>query len=132
MNNKYENKELSGSLWDERNCKVIRKGKIKIEGQDRYASIIEYSPDENAHMQEKKYELVVSIGLLHHNKPEDKKDENSPDIYGAVTFNNKSYKFGGWKNVTQKGTPYTNVNLKYKEDEKEKDAFEQDRENIPF
>ena len=46
MNNKYENKELSGSLWDERNCKVIRKGKIKIEGQDRYASIIEYSPDE--------------------------------------------------------------------------------------
>ena len=119
MNNKYENKELSGSLWDERNCKVIRKGKIKIEGQDRYASIIEYSPDENAHMQDKKYELVVSIGLLHH-------------IYGAVTFNNKSYKFGGWKNVTQKGTPYTNVNLKYKEDEKEKDAFEQDRENIPF
>ena len=117
MNNKYENKELSGSLWDERNCKVIRKGKIKIEGQDRYASIIEYSTDENAHMQEKKYELVVSIGLLHHNKPEDKKDENSPDIYGAITFNNNPYKFGGWANETKYGKKYTGVQLQPKEDE---------------
>ena len=111
------------------NCKVVRKGKIKIEGEDRYSAILEYYDKRQG---TKKYELVVSAGLLRHNKPEDKRKENSPDIYGSITFNNNPYKFGGWANETKYGKKYTGVQLQPKEDEKEEEEFEQDRENIPF
>ena len=140
MNDKYEMKEGQGSLWEREpestggglvseNCKVIQKGRIKIDGEDRYSAILEYYDKIQG---TKKSELVISVGLLHENKPQDKKDEKSPDIYGAITFNKKSYKFGGWANQTKYGKNYTGVNLKPKEYEKEKDQFEQDRENIPF
>ena len=137
MNDKYEMKEGQGSLWESEpdgslvseNCRVVRKGKIKIEGEDRYSAILEYYDKRQG---TKKYELVVSAGLLRHNKPEDKRRENSPDIYGSITFNNNPYKFGGWANETKYGKNYTGVQLQPKEDEKEENQFEQDRENIPF
>ena len=137
MNDKYEMKEGQGSLWESEpngdlvseNCKVIGKGKIKIEGKDRYSAILEYYDKRNG---TKKSELVISVGLLHENKPQDKKGKNSPDIYGAITFNNNPYKFGGWANETKYGKKYTGVQLQPKEDEKEENQFEQDRENIPF
>tara|TARA_R110000868_G_scaffold12996_2_gene61185 strand:+ start:1971 stop:2393 length:423 start_codon:yes stop_codon:yes gene_type:complete len=108
----YEMKEGQGSLWHETNCKVLRKGKIKIEGEERYASILEYTHNDGT----KKYELVFSAGLLNLNAPEDKRKETSPDIGGAITFNNIKYKFGGWRNSNDSGAEWTGVRLTPKEE----------------
>ena len=109
---KFEMKEGQGSLWHENNCKVIRKGKIKIQNEERYASILEYTNNGG----EKKYELSISVGLLYLNKPEDKKSEKSPDIGGAITFNDTKYTFGGWRNVRDNGDEWTGIQLKPKEE----------------
>lgn len=103
---KFEMKEGTGSLWHETNCTVVRKGKIKIDGQERYASILKYT-----HQGVDKYELSISIGLLHINEPENKQSEKSPDIGGKVTFNNVPYRFGGWRNIQDNGEERTGVKL---------------------
>jgi len=111
---KFELKELFGSLWHETNCTVVRKGKIKIGGQNRYASIIKYTNPQN---DEEKYELTISAGLLHVN--ENKKNDRSPDLYGRITFDNVPYKFGGWRNITASGGEWTKVELEVKKDEED-------------
>jgi hypothetical protein len=86
MDKKFEYKENTGSLWHETNCTVVRKGKIKIEGIERYACILKYSQSE--------------------------KPDLMPDIKGLITFNTKKYELGGWRNVTGNGAEYTKVKLK--------------------
>ena len=85
MNDKYEIKEGQGSLWHENNCKVIRKGKIKIDGQERYSSILEYTNNNG----EKKYELAISAGILYINNPEDKKSEKIEIKIDGIKVNNE-------------------------------------------
>ena len=110
---KFELEELYGSLWHETNCTVVRKGKIKINGQDRYASILKYTNPQG----EDKYELAFSAGLLRIN--DDKRSEKSPDLYGRITFDTVPYKFGGWRNITTSGSEWTKVQLEIKEDEEQ-------------
>lgn len=126
MNDKYEMKEGQGSLWHENNCKVIRKGKIKIDGQERYSSILEYTNNNG----EKKYELAISAGILYINNPEDKKSEKSPDIGGAITFNNTKFTFGGWRNIRDNGEEWTGVQLKPKDEKPFPNNY--DDSNAPF
>ena len=83
MSDQFELKEGQGSLWHESNCTVVRKGKIKIKGQDRYSAILKYKHSDGS----EKYELVFSAGLLWVNNPDEKLNENSPDIKGTVSFN---------------------------------------------
>lgn len=128
METKYEVKELSGSLWKESNCEVIRKGTIKINGETKYASILKYTHNDGS----EKYELVFSAGLLYVNNDKDKLKDTTPDIGGPITYNDKVYKFGAWKNVTDSGTPYLSVNLKPKEDEKPVASDPNDIDKLPF
>ena len=108
---KYENKEGTGSLWHETNCTVVRKGKIKIDGKDRYAAILKYT-----YQGVDKYELSLSAGALYINEPENKQSEKSPDIGGKIRFNNVVYKFGGWRNMQDNGDERTGVKLTPAED----------------
>lgn len=124
---KYVMKEGQGSLWHETNCSVVRKGKVMIDGQERYASIIKYSTPNSPD----KYELAISAGLLKIIPDEDKRDVNaSPDISGLITFNDKTYKFGGWRRVKEEtGQEWTNVKL----DAEQVSKFDQkDEEKAPF
>ena len=79
---KYEMKDNSGSFFHETKVTVPRKGKFKLNGKLRYGAILKYTDkDDNA-----KYELVQSLGLIHYNKPEDKRHEKTPDIGGKITI----------------------------------------------
>ena len=117
MNSTYQLNELSGSLWPEQNCTVIKKGKIKIFGEDRYASIIKYVNPNG----EEKYELSISAGLLRLNPEENKLSNSSPDIYGSITFNDQAFKFGAYENISDKGTEWTKVLLQEKKDEENRE-----------
>ena len=138
MSDQFELKEGQGSLWHESNRTVVRKGKIKIKGQDRYSAILKYKHSDGS----EKYELVFSAGLLWVNNPDEKLNENSPDIKGTVSFNFddlQSYKFGGWRNIRDNGEEWTGVRMTPKEEEddypfpkKANEKDEQDTEDSPF
>ena len=103
----YQSKPNSGSLWHESNVKVVRKGTIKFGDDTKYCSILKFENKDG----EEKYELAVSVGLLHYNSPEEKRSPNSPDIYGKITQDGTVFKFGGWANMTDSGKEYTGVKL---------------------
>ena len=120
-------KELKGYLWNETQSTVVKKGTIQIKGKEEYAAIVRSVNNEG----KEKYELMISAGLLHVNKEEDKKSPKSPDIGGPITFGDVVYKFGGWARTSEKGNEYTSVSLQVKENE---DAPKEEvvKEKIPF
>jgi len=106
----YEKKEMknnTGALFNDDKVSVVRKGKIKINDEIRYASIIKFEIPN----QEPKYELSISVGLLHVNDAESKKNFKSPDISGTVTIDNQQFKFGGWSKESDSGVKYTSVGI---------------------
>lgn len=103
----YQAKPNSGSLWHESSVTVVRKGTILFGNEKKYCSILKFENKDG----EEKYELAVSVGLLHYNSPEEKKGPNSPDIYGKITFDKEVMKVGGWARVTDSGKEYTSVSL---------------------
>ena len=112
--------ENTAVLWSESNVKVVFKGKIKFkptEGQAKevYGSILKFENREG----QIKYELARSVGLLHFNSPEDKKNPKSPDINGKVTLDNDEFKFGSWIKVSERGTEYLFARLEPQEEAKQ-------------
>ena len=103
----YQTKPNAGSLWHESKVKVVRKGKIMFGDEERYCSILKFENKDG----DDKYELAISVGLLHLNMPEDKRTPNSPDISGKITKDGTVFKFGGWANITESGKEYTSVKL---------------------
>mgnify|MGYP003109982038 FL=1 len=82
MNDRYVLKKNKGNFFTENNVTVPRKGKININDNERYGSILKYQGNENI---KDKYEFVISLGLLHYNSPEEKRSERTPDIGGKIT-----------------------------------------------
>ena len=105
-----------GYLWHENDAVIERKGSWTLNGKKEYGAIVKSFNAKG----EPKYEAMVSIGLLHMNT--EKKSDRSPDIGGKVTWNNKTYKFGGWARETEQGQPYTSVGI---------DAVEEQDVKIP-
>jgi len=103
--------ELQGYLWHENNAVIHRKGSININGEKKYVAIVESKNDKD----EPKYELMVSVGLVHANSEEEKYKPTSPDIGGKVTIDGVVYKFGGWKKESEQGQPYTSCSLRKEE-----------------
>ena len=117
----FEHKANTGSLWQENNVSVVKKGKIKVKGkteQTIYAAILRYQSPNG----EDKYELVRSCGLLHINTPEKKFSEKTPDIGGRITIDGEVFKFGGYDKMTESGMEYLWVNLREVEEDN-KSAF---------
>lgn len=102
----YDN-ELQGFLGHENNSVVHRKGSITIKNEKKYFAIVESANDKG----ELKYELMMSVGLIHTNSEEEKRKPTSPDIGGKVTIDGTVYKFGGWKKEGKWG-PYTSCSLR--------------------
>jgi|MDSY01.1.fsa_nt_gb hypothetical protein len=121
----YQAPANRGSLWHENNVKVVRKGKIKFGEKEKYCSILKFEDKDG----NEKFELAVSVGLLHYNSPEEKRSPKSPDIYGKITWEDEVYKFGGYANVTDNGTEYTGVRLRPESEEQE---FEQRKTTAKF
>ena len=64
----YDN-ELQGFLGHENNSVVHRKGSITIKNEKKYFAIVESANDKG----ELKYELMMSVGLIHTNSEEEKR-----------------------------------------------------------
>tara|TARA_R110000787_G_scaffold48785_1_gene117200 strand:+ start:10 stop:369 length:360 start_codon:yes stop_codon:yes gene_type:complete len=113
-------KGWKGSLWHETESVIHRKGSITNNetGEKRYIAICESKNNEG----KIKFEIMMSLGLVYQNAPEQKFSNSTPDIGGKITLDTEEWKFGGWKNESEKGTPYTNVSL----------AELQKKEDVPF
>tara|TARA_R100000426_G_scaffold30828_1_gene25292 strand:- start:2547 stop:2948 length:402 start_codon:yes stop_codon:yes gene_type:complete len=104
-------------LWSESKVKVVFKGKIKYKASDGiakevYGSILKFENREG----QTKYELARSVGLLHYNSEEDKKNPKTPDINGKVTLDDSEFKFGSWIKVSERGTEYLFARLEPQEE----------------
>tara|TARA_R100000152_G_C6779233_1_gene210660 strand:- start:580 stop:954 length:375 start_codon:yes stop_codon:yes gene_type:complete len=110
----FKNAENTGRLFFENKVQCVRKGKINVDGEDRYFSILLYTSDDGEY---EKYELAMSVGRIYINT--DKIDpESSPDIGGPITIDGKPYKFGGYKKTASNGNEYTRVKLYPKKQDK--------------
>lgn len=81
MSDKYTLKPNTGTFFTETNVTVPRKGKVNINGKERYGSILKYSIQDTD-----KYEFCISLGLLHYNSPDKKLSKGTPDIGGKITL----------------------------------------------
>tara|TARA_R110002020_G_scaffold253923_6_gene467568 strand:- start:5244 stop:5627 length:384 start_codon:yes stop_codon:yes gene_type:complete len=109
----YDN-NMKGYLWHESDSKVLRKGTMTIDNKKYYTAIVESTNNEG----KKKLECLVSVGLLHINAPEDKRNPQGPDISGPITFQDsgKKYQFKGWRQMSKKnGSEYTSVSITEKD-----------------
>ena len=127
MNEKKETKNNTGALFNDDKVSIVRKGTIKINDELRYASIIKF---ETPNSDEPKYELSLSVGLLHVNDADSKKSHKSPDISGSITVDGQSYKFGGWSQVSDKGVKYTSVGIT--QSEKKEESTDEENDDYPF
>ena len=117
----YDN-ELQGFLWHENKCVIHRKGTLTINGEKKYVAIVESKNDRD----ESKFELMMSVGLVHPNSEEEKMKPTSPDIGGKVTIDGTVYKFGGWKKESKDGAPYTSCSLRIDQ------PANTEKEKVPF
>ena len=108
MSDSFEHNDGDGTLFQETKVTVPRKGKIKLDGQLGYFSILKYE-DGDGDERKVKYELCKSVGVLYIN--DEKKGETSPDLKGPVTIDGKKYRFNGYKKVATNGKPFTGVKL---------------------
>ena len=78
MDKQYDD-EKKGYLWHENDAVIERKGSFVINGEKKYGAIVKSFNAQN----EAKYEMMMSIGLLHLNT--DKQSDKTPDMGGKVT-----------------------------------------------
>tara|TARA_Y100000004_G_C8927702_1_gene418375 strand:+ start:404 stop:820 length:417 start_codon:yes stop_codon:yes gene_type:complete len=128
----YEHSEGDGTLFQETKVTVPRKGKILLDGQLGYYSILKYEDGEGDE-RKVKYELCKSVGVLYINT--DKKGETSPDLKGPVTIDGKKYRFNGYKKVATNGKPFTGVKCypwESAEELQNKENMQSDEQENPF
>ena len=112
-------KDNYGSMWIEKDAKVVRKGSFFLEGHKFYGMVVEKVNDKG----QTQYEFYQSLGLLHINKPEEKLSSNSPDMGGRVKsplwgqkdkenkLAFKTWKLGLWARESESGVPYSSLGL---------------------
>ena len=83
---------------------------------------------------EPKYEMMMSIGLLHLNA--DKTNERTPDMGGKVTIDGVVYKQGCWAKESNSGVPFTSLGFREEKEDQVKSETNFNTENlskkIPF
>lgn len=130
IDDKQYDDEKKGYLWHENNSKIERKGSFMINGIKRYGAIVK---SENA-QGEPKYEMMMSIGLLHLNA--DKTNERTPDMGGKVTIDGVVYKQGCWAKESNNGTPFTSIGFREEKEDQVKSETNFNTEDfskkIPF
>ena len=103
MSDKQYDDEKKGYLWHENSAVIERKGPFVINGEKKYGAIVK-SFDKQG---EAKYEMMMSIGLLHLNN--EKRSDKTPDMGGKVTIDGVVYKQGCWAKESKDGTPFTSI-----------------------
>lgn len=126
MDKQYDD-EKKGYLWHENDSVIERKGSFVINGEKKYGAIVKSFNAQN----EPKYEMMMSIGLLHLNT--DKTNDRTPDMGGKVTIDGVVYKQGCWAKESSNGSPFTSLGFREIEEDKNSDNAGSDlTKKIPF
>jgi|TARA_R110000803_G_scaffold176417_1_gene238877 preprotein translocase subunit Sec61beta len=90
----YDN-NLTGALFIENTSQVLKRGFFMVNGVKKYGILVESENDKGS----KKFELMLSAGLVYYHEESEKKTPKSPDVSGKIKIDEASYKFGGWNKI---------------------------------
>lgn len=103
----YDN-NLTGALFIENTSQVLKRGFFMINGEKKYGILVESENDKG----NKKFEIMLSAGLVYPHEESEKKTPKSPDVSGKLTIDAGKYKFGGWNKVSHdSGKEYISCSL---------------------
>jgi len=125
MDKQYDD-EKKGYLWHENDAVIERKGSFVINGEKKYGAIVKSINAQN----EPKYEMMMSIGLLHLNT--DKKSDKTPDMGGKVTVDGVVYKQGCWAKESKDGIPFTSLGFQEVNDQSNGNEQPVADKKVPF
>tara|TARA_R110001592_G_scaffold240987_1_gene501404 strand:+ start:343 stop:720 length:378 start_codon:yes stop_codon:yes gene_type:complete len=125
MDKQYDD-EKKGYLWHENDAVIERKGSFVINGEKKYGAIVKSFNAQN----EPKYEMMMSIGLLHLNT--DKQSDKTPDMGGKVTVDGVVYKQGCWAKESKDGIPFTSLGFQEVNDQSNGNEQPVADKKVPF
>lgn len=125
MDRQYDD-EKKGYLWHENDAVIERKGSFVINGEKKYGAIVKSFNAQN----EAKYEMMMSIGLLHLNT--DKQSDKTPDMGGKVTVDGVVYKQGCWAKESKDGIPFTSLGFQEVNDQSNGNEQPVADKKVPF
>lgn len=164
MSDKYQLQNNRGNFFTENNVTVPRKGKCKINNKEYYGSILKYSGQQDKYEfcislgllhfnspDKKKSEGTpdiggkitlpeVDLGSIEKAINDIKEGQSISEIQSNLKKSlsevntERVYKLGGWQNVSDKGTSYTNIKLSPEESVQEPKNLSNSSndEDIPF
>ena len=125
MDKQYDD-EKKGYLGHENDAVIERKGSFVINGEKKYGAIVKSFNAQN----EAKYEMMMSIGLLHLNT--DKQSDKTPDMGGKVTVDGVVYKQGCWAKESKDGIPFTSLGFQEVNDQSNGNEQPVADKKVPF
>jgi uncharacterized protein (DUF736 family) len=94
-----------GALFPTGDQKLLRNGPVHFEQEEEKLAVIQVVTQSGKTV----FEVYQKIGAVFANT--DKKQENSPDMSGTVTYEGLDWKMAGWKEESKQGLQYTSVKL---------------------
>ena len=113
MNTKYEQRDMTGSLFPKRNEQIIGQGPAKLFNEETTCFLIESEWTASDGTKRVSRKLAVTIGDLQENKQ--KRNENDSDYYCTGSLGDIPLMCWGRNKESQKGTKYTSLSFKEKE-----------------
>lgn len=102
MSQQYDNTN-TGALFPAENMKVVRQGKVDVDGVENNYSITQVQT-KNGHTV---FEVYMKVGAMFVN--ERKKDEKDADLSGTISIENKEYMMWGRKRQSKSGMEFTAI-----------------------
>lgn len=107
----YQANELEGNLFADNNSEIIGKGKIMIDGQPVYATVIKTTMRDGTEL----IEFLTSAGRLYVN--DNKETPKHPDMGGSLEIKGVPYRGSGWQKSASNGSDYISVSLTRKDEQ---------------
>lgn len=104
-----------GALFPTGDQELIRAGEVHFGQTPERLAVIKVETKSGKTV----FEVYQKIGAVFLNS--NKTKENSPDMSGAVSYENKEYKIAGWKQQSNKGLSYTSIAVTPPEDEQQQE-----------
>jgi hypothetical protein len=106
MEEKQHSVVNNGALHEPRYQKLIRYGRINIEGEESNFAVVAITTKSGAVV----YEVMQRVGMLRTN---DRKREGEgfrdPDARGFIKVNNVDWRISTWKKMSKNGNDFTSV-----------------------
>ena len=105
----YDNTDR-GAAYNAEGYKVLKQGTLNFGSKEERVAIVQKTLDDGRVF----IEVWQQIGGMKLKAEHERKNENSPNIVGGVTYHGSEYHLSGWKKTSKKGQPYTSLALTLK------------------